>query len=166
MVRIFLKIPGQLHPKTGGRNNRQKAKIIGVVPFALGFLFVLGSCTNKGETPEEIARMFLDKYYIEIDQEGALPISAGLAEKKLKEELKLVEGIRGMGVSPQQAKPNIYYKFQDVKESGPATKVFRYKIIIKGGPQEVQKDAIMIVSKVNNVWKVTNYDTFEASSPP
>lgn len=165
MERIFLKIPRQPYPELGGRGKRQKTKITWIVSFVLGFLFVLGSCTNKGETPEEIATMFLDKYYIEIDQEGALRISAGLAEKKLKEELKLVEGIRGMGVSPQQAKPNIYYKFQDVKESGPATKVFRYKIIIKGEPQEVQKDAIMIVSKVDNVWKVTNYDTFDALSP-
>jgi hypothetical protein len=165
MVRIFILFPRQPDLEPGQRGKRQKVKIPPAISFILSFLFVLGGCSNKGETPEEIAMMFLDKYYIEIDQEGALRISAGLAEKKLKEELKLVEGIRGMGVSPQQAKPNIYYKFQDVKESGPATKVFRYKIIIKGEPQEVQKDAIMIVSKVENVWKVTNYDTFDALSP-
>lgn len=126
------------------------------------FLILLGGCTTEGETPEQVAAMFLDRYYIEIDQESALRISAGLAEKKLREELELVESIRNTGVSPQQVKPPIYYKFQDVKESGSYAKIFRYKITIKLAKQNIQKDAIIFVSQVNNVWKVTNYDTFDA----
>jgi|GEM_PF-1053450 len=130
----------------------------------LSLLAILGGCSPKGETPEQMVTLFLDKYYIEIDQEGALPLTAGLAEKKLREELKLVEGIRSSGVSPQQAKPNISYKFQNVKESNPNTWVFRYSILIQQEPQNIRKEAVIIVSKVDNAWKITNYDTFDA--PP
>src|SRR5436309_13913850 len=65
-----------------------------------------------------VADKFVDRYYVESDQDGALPLTTGIASMRLKDEVKLTresrQGNAGMLLRPVR----VYYRRRSLTGEG------------------------------------------------
>jgi hypothetical protein len=128
---------------------------------ALALLLLLVGCAPK--SAEAVADKFVDLYFVEIDQQRALPLTTGLARTKLEEELGLVEKIRH-NYEPEQAKPSIYYVRKSARVEGERAQL-TYDLTIKQGRDETPRSALISVEHVDGAWKVGNFIVREGHAP-
>src|SRR2546430_16979046 len=57
-----------------------------------------------------VADKFVDRYYVESDQDGALPLTTGIAALRLKEELNLTREARQGNAGMPLRQVRVYYK--------------------------------------------------------
>src|SRR5919206_1789308 len=75
---------------------------------ALAVALLLGACGGMKDAAS-VADKFVDRYYVESDQDGALPLTTGVASLRLKDELKLTREAR-LGNAGMQLRPvRVYY---------------------------------------------------------
>src|SRR5438105_5904529 len=92
-------------------------------------LLAIAAAACSGNTPISVGDRFVGRYYVELDQEGALALATGSAADRLRRELALVtEARRGAGVAER---PRVY--FDRVGEPLTKGNVFRitYKLTIQ-----------------------------------
>jgi hypothetical protein len=121
----------------------------------------LAGCTPK--TAEAVADRFVDLYFVEIDQRRAIELTSGLARQKLDEELTLVAKVRE-NYEPEQAKPSIYYKRRDAQVTGDRGR-FAYDLTIRHEKDNMPKNALISVERVDGKWTVANFIVGEGALP-
>jgi hypothetical protein len=115
------------------------------------------------DTPERVGDRFMDRYFVEIDQARARPLTSGLATRKLDEELRLVESVR-KSYSPDQAKPTVYYG-----RLGGETAVDHarasYEVRIKQGRDDTRRSVLLTFERTGGRWTVSNFTVEETQAP-
>src|SRR3954463_16170471 len=75
---------------------------------AVALALALQACGGMKDAGS-VADKFVDRYYVESDQDGALPLTTGVASMRLKDELKLTREAR-LGNAGMQLRPvRVYY---------------------------------------------------------
>lgn len=130
------------------------------------FLFVLNfsliACGHKN-TAEGVAEKFLYRYFIELNQQGALELSTGLAVDKLEKEIELLMSVRSdPDLDLSKHKPFIDYKLVNTQNRSDNSIAFFYQVSIKskGGGDEYKRQVVLTTVEIAGNWKVANFDTF------
>ncbi|MFQ5825413.1 MAG: hypothetical protein ACE5JB_15335 [bacterium] len=142
---------------------RIQIKLVLIIMFcSLGFI----TCGYENSA-EGVAEEFLYRYFIELNQKGALELSTGLAKDKLREEIELVQGIRSNPeLDLSQAKPFIDYKMVNSHRRSDKSIAFFYDVSIKSkGGEKNERQVVLNMVKIAGKWKVKNFDTFTADKP-
>jgi hypothetical protein len=108
--------------------------------------------------PASVADKFVDKYYVESDQVGALPYTAGVAAMHLNEELKLAaEARRGdSGMPVRQVR--VYYSRKALTGEGPKREVdYELDIRPQGGGDLQRLAHLRIAQQPDGTWRVTDF---------
>lgn len=119
------------------------------------------ACGHKN-TPEGVAEAFLFRYFIELNQRGALEFSTGLAAEKLNKEIELTQNIRMTpDLDLSKSKPFIDYKLINMqrRKNDGATLFYAVTIENRGGG-ESKREMVVTTTNVDGEWKVSNFDTF------
>src|SRR5260370_1346319 len=82
------------------------------------WLLLLAACGGM-KSPGSVADKFVDRYYVESDQTGALPFTSGVAALRLQDELRLsAEGRRGGGQQMPLRQIPLYYSRKSLPGAG------------------------------------------------
>lgn len=111
---------------------------------------------------EGVAEEFLYRYFIELNQQGALELSSGLAEDKLKEEIELLKSVRSEpDLDLSRHKPFIDYKLTNSQMRSDNTIAFFYDVTIESkGGDKYKRQVVLTTVEIDGKWKVQNFDTF------
>ena len=124
------------------------------LPALLAALAACGGMKDAGS----VADKFVDRYYVESDQDGALPLTTGLASMRLKEELVLTEGAR-LGKSGMPLRQvRVYYSRKSLSGEG-AQREAEYELDIRPqGGGELQRGAhLRLARQDDGTWRVTDF---------
>jgi hypothetical protein len=122
--------------------------VVALVLLACGGMKDVGSVADK----------FVDRYYVESDQDGALPLTIGVASMRLKDELKLTregrQGNPGMQLRPVR----VYYRRTALTGEG-AEREADYELDIRPqGGGEMQRGAHLVLARqMDGSWRVSRF---------
>ncbi len=121
----------------------------------------LSACGYKN-TPEGVADQFLFRYFIELNQRGALELSTGLALDKLEEEIKLTQNVRMTpSLDLAKHKPFLNYELLRVQKRSDQAAILYYDITIENpGGKKSERKFVLSTTKIQDVWKISNFDTY------
>jgi hypothetical protein len=120
---------------------------------------VLATACGGMKDPASVADKFVDKYYVESDQDRALPFTTGIASMRLHEELKLTAEARGGTTAGMQVRPErVYYKRRAFDGSGDKRGV-DYDIDIRpqGGGNLLRIAHLDLAQQQDGSWRVSNF---------
>jgi hypothetical protein len=120
-------------------------------------LALLGACGGMKDAGS-VADKFVDRYYVESDQDGALPLTTGVALMRLKDELKLTHESR-LGNAGMQVRPvRVYYRRKALSGDG-AEREADYELDIRPqGGGEMQRGAhVVLARQQDGTWRVTRF---------
>ena len=125
------------------------------------FLLCFFTACGPKNSPDGVAEAFLFRYFIELNQRGALELSAGLAEKKLQEEIELTQNVRMQpNLDLSKHKPFIDYERVNQNENaGTVTFFYDITVEVEGGPDR-KSQFVLSTIEIGGKWKVNNYDSF------
>jgi hypothetical protein len=129
-----------------------------MTPSRAGLFFLLAACGGMKD-PASVADNFVDKYYVESDQDRALPFTTGIATMRLHEELKLTAEARGGSTSGMQVRPErVYYKRHPLDGSGDKRSVDYDVDIRPQGGGDLQRIAHLdLAQQQDGSWRVSNF---------
>jgi hypothetical protein len=124
----------------------------------LAILLLIAACGGMKD-PASVADNFVDKYYVESDQDRALPFTTGVATMRLHEELKLTAEARGGNTGGLQVRPErVYYKRRGTGGAGDK-RSFEYEIDIRpqggGNLQRIAK--VDLAKQGDGSWRVSDF---------
>jgi hypothetical protein len=125
----------------------------------LTLALALAGCGGMKD-PASVADNFVDKYYVESDQDRALQFTTGIATMRLKEELKLTAEARGgRGSAGMQVRPErVYYKRSAVGGSGEKRSADYELDIRPQGGGDLQRSAhVDLLQQKDGSWRVSNF---------
>src|SRR5947209_9386976 len=124
-------------------------------PFVLS-LVLLGCGGIKD--PASVADKFVDRYYVESDQDGALPLTTGVASLRLKDELRLTREAR-LGNPGMQLRPVRVYYSRKALTGDDAERVADYELDIRPqGGGDLQRGAHLILAQQGDgTWRVASF---------
>ena len=129
------------------------------------FAGVIGlALTGCAETPQRVADRFVDRYFVEADQARARPLTAGLAQKKIDDELKLVGPVRQAEDDREQKRPTVFYERRELSVEGERARA-TYDLTIRFGSDETRKNALLSLEHAEGVWRVANFMVAEGHLP-
>lgn len=108
--------------------------------------------------PGSVADKFVDHYYVEADQDSALPLTTGIATMRLEDELKLTKEARqgnpGMTLRPVR----VYYKRKGLAGQG-ASREADYELDIRPqGGGDLQRGAhLTLAQQQDGTWRVSDF---------
>jgi len=127
----------------------------------MSLLLLVPGCGSRAVL---IADQFASYYFVEISQEKALPLTTGLARRKLEQELQLVATVRRGGYTPEQARPSISFRRTATRVEGGRARV-EYDVDVRIGSSRVQKRALVVLQHEGDSWHVSNFLVTEGASP-
>ncbi|RMF60562.1 MAG: hypothetical protein D6743_14765, partial [Calditrichaeota bacterium] len=102
-------------------------------------IFTTLSCGQKN-SPKGVADKFLFRYFIELNQRGALELATGLARQKLQKEIELTQSVRMQpDLDLNAQKPFIDYKLVNTQQRDGTSATLYYDVSIEtkaGGHQK------------------------------
>lgn len=122
-----------------------------------------GSLSCGGaRTPSGAADRFVDKYYVESDQQAALGLSEGMARLRLEDELRLV-GASRRGIAPGSHTAKVYYDRKRLDGQG-GTRTAEYALHIKPqGGTPIEKEAhLELRQQADGTWRVSRFNETSA----
>ena len=126
---------------------------------ARAFLLValLVSCGGMKD-PGSVADKFVDRYYVESDQDGALPLTTGVATLQLREELRLTASARQGRTEMPLRQVRVYYKRKALAGDG-AERTADYELDIRPqGGGELQRGAHLELRRGDDgTWRVQRF---------
>ena len=127
---------------------------------ALALVFACGGMKD----PASVADKFVDRYYVESDQQGALQFTAGVATLRLEDELRLSAEGRRTGNPLQSRQVRVYYTRAALSGSG-AERTADYQLDIRPqGGGELQRDAHLTLSRQSDgTWRVVRFHETQPS---
>ena len=125
---------------------------------AFSALLLIFTACGGMKDPAAVADKFVDKYYVESDQDRALPLTTGVAAMHLKDELALTaEGRRGQsGMTVRQVR--VYYTRKALTGDG-AGREADYELDIRPqGGGELRRDAhLRLAQEPDGTWRVADF---------
>ncbi len=121
------------------------------------FLLALAACGGMKD-PASVADKFVDRYYVESDQDAALPLTTGVATLQLQEELRLTaEARRGQSGMPLR-QVRVYYSRKSLQADG-ATVRADYELDIRPqGGGELQRGAhLELQRQADGTWRIARF---------
>jgi hypothetical protein len=124
---------------------------------ACAALAVLAACGGMKD-PGSVADKFVDRYYVESDQQGALPLTTGVAMLRLKDELRLSAEARRPGNPLPSRQVRVYYKRSALDGNGPE-RTADYKLDIRPqGGGDLQREAhLTLARQADGTWRVARF---------
>jgi hypothetical protein len=122
------------------------------------WLLLLAACGGM-KSPGSVADKFVDRYYVESDQTGALPYTSGVAALRLQDELRLsAEGRRGGGQQMPLRQIRVYYSRKSLAGEGKMREA-EYELDIRPqGGGELQRGAhLTLEQQPDGTWRVTRF---------
>jgi hypothetical protein len=119
--------------------------------------------------PASVADKFVDKYYVESDQDSALPFTSGVAAMRLKDELKLTaEARRGATEGPLR-QVRVYYTRTGLAGDGPSREVdYELDVRPQGGGRLQRLAHLKLAEQPDGTWRVSDFNErqeYERSPP-
>ena len=121
-------------------------------------VLLLAACGGMKD-PASVADSFVDKYYVESDQDRALPLTTGIATMRLKDELNLTAEARRGSTGGMQVRPErVYYKRRALDGTGDKRNA-EYDLDIRPqGGGDLQRTArVDLVQQKDGSWRVSNF---------
>ena len=105
-----------------------------------------------------VADKFVDRYYVESDQDGALPLTTGIAALRLKDELNLTREARQGNAGMPLRQVRVYYK-RKALTGDDAERVADYELDIRPqGGGSLQRGAQVTLSRQQDgTWRVSRF---------
>jgi hypothetical protein len=124
------------------------ASVLAVVVLACGSM----------KDPGSVADKFVDRYYVESDQDGALPLTTGVASLRLKDELRLTREAR-MGNAGMQLRPVRVYYTRKGLTGDDQERIADYELDIRPqGGGTLQRGAKVTLSRQQDgTWRVSRF---------
>lgn len=122
-------------------------------------LLALAACGGM-KSPAAVADGFVDHYYVESDQDKALPYTTGVATLRLEDELKLTAEARrgGNGPQMQMRQVRVYYKRTSLRGEGPRREADYELDIRPQGGGELQRGAhLALAQQPDGTWRVASF---------
>lgn len=116
----------------------------------------LALACSKPTSVAKVADLFVDYYFVEIDQEKALPLTTATARLKLEEELRQVKAVRGGGYAPSQAKATVYYERSYLQEQTTSARAI-YDITVKQDREEDYRHVLVSLTREGGAWRVSSF---------
>ena len=141
--------------RPGMRPGRQRLWQVGACAVVL---FVL-ACRPEAGTPRGSAERFLDAHYVHMDLVAAKRFCAGLALRKVEDEIRLT---RGQTVDEQTRKPQVRYRLLEERPRGKKRRYFVYEATatVPGATAQLKSRWLLALRDTEEGWKVWNYTEF------
>lgn len=125
---------------------------------AVALALLMAACGGMKD-PASVADSFVDKYYVESDQDRAMPFTTGIASMRLKDELKLTAEARGGNTSGMQVRPErVYYKRGAFAGDGEKKRVdYQLDIRPQGGGDLRRLAHLDLARQPDGSWRVVNF---------
>ena len=124
---------------------------------SLVLALVLAACGGMRDAGS-VADKFVDRYYVESDQDSALPLTTGVASLRLQDELKLTREAR-MGNPGMQLRPvRVYYKRTSLT-GGDREREAEYELDIRpqGGGKLQRGARLTLVRQEDGTWRISRF---------
>jgi len=121
-------------------------------------LLLLAACGGMKD-PGSVADKFVDKYYVESDQDSALAFTTGVASMRLRDELGLTaEARRAGGPQMQLRQVRVYYSRKSLTGEGDQRKA-EYELDIRPqGGGELEREAhLRLQREPDGTWRVADF---------
>ena len=126
---------------------------------ALLLLIALAACRSDPASPRGVAERFLDAHYVRIDLAAAEALTVGVAEKKLGDERKLVEG---QAIDEGTRQPHVYYRFIEERPAGAERSHLVYRATFAvDGADTFDRRILLVMQRDDTGWKIVNFEEFE-----
>ncbi len=124
---------------------------------------VLAACGGMKD-PGSVADKFVDRYYVESDQQGALPFTAGVATLQLEDELRLAAEGRRPGNPFPSRQVRVYYTRSAMLGDG-GERMADYKLDIRPqGGGDLQREAhLKLARQTDGTWRVVRFHETQPS---
>jgi hypothetical protein len=124
----------------------------------LQFALLITAACGGMKDPGTVADKFVDKYYVESDQDTALPLTSGVASLRLKEELGLTaEARRGQSGMPMR-QVRVYYSRKALTGDGAGREVDYELDIRPQGGGDLQRIAhLRLAREADGTWRVADF---------
>jgi hypothetical protein len=118
---------------------------------------VLSGCGGMKDAGS-VADRFVDRYYVESDQDGALPLTVGVASMRLKDELGLTRQSRQGNPGMQLRPVRVYYRRTSLTGDG-GEREADYELDIRPqGGGEMQRGAhLLLARQQDGTWRVSRF---------
>lgn len=133
---------------------------------ALGFTSI-GCRSARGEAAvapdgpaRRVADWFVDKHYVEADQEASVKATAGEAREKVLEELRLAQGARAGGYQASRAARQVYYEHLEGEGAHHV-----YALRVDAGAITLHKRVTLELAKVGGAWRVVRISEEDLPGP-
>ena len=131
--------------------------------FATLLALAVFGCGARND-PAAVADKFCFRYFVELNQPGALELASGLAADKLRKEIELLKGaartFEGGEREFHQLKPFIDYKMTDRATQDEDHVLFIYLVTIEArqGSDKMRREIVLNLLRKHGRWTVNNYD--------
>jgi len=118
---------------------------------------VLAGCGGMKDAGS-VADKFVDRYYVESDQDGALPLTVGVASMRLKDELNLTRQSR-LGNPGMQLRPvRVYYRRTALTGDGGEREAdYELNIRPQGGGDMQRGAHVVLARQQDGTWRVSRF---------
>ena len=124
--------------------------------FALALVLVTGCWSDR--SPRDVARRFLDKYYLEIDQRAALQLCEGAASSRIKNEIADLEVARREGLETSPSHPRMYYQqLAERPDPAPGERELEYELTIDSQGVQLRKRVNLRLKDEGGRWRIFNF---------
>ncbi|HEY6908637.1 MAG TPA: hypothetical protein VI356_04650 [Myxococcales bacterium] len=110
------------------------------------------------KSPGSVADKFVDHYYVEADQDSALPLTTGIATMRLEDELKLTKEARQGNPGMTLRQVRVYYKRKALSGQGPSREAdYELDIRPQGGGNLERGAHLTLSQQPDGTWRVSNF---------
>jgi len=126
-------------------------------------LALVAACGGMKD-PASVADKFVDRYYVESDQQGALAFTAGVATLRLQDELRLSAEARRPGNPLISRQVRVYYT-RSAMQGGDGERTADYKLDIRPqGGGDLQREAHLTLARQDDgTWRVVRFHETQPS---
>ncbi len=131
-----------------------RKRLHGAAPLTALLLAACGGMKDPGS----VADKFVDRYYVEADQDSALPLTTGVASLRLKDELKLTREAR-LGNPGMQLRPvRVYYRRTSLTGDDQQREADYELDIRPQGGGDLQRGAhLTLARQQDGTWRVSRF---------
>ena len=122
-----------------------------------GILLLLAACGGMKD-PGSVADQFVDRYFVESDQDSALRLTTGVASLQLRDELKLAAEGRHGDPGMQVRQVRVYYSRQSLTGEGDRREAdYELDIRPQGGGELKRGAHLELQRQPDGTWRVARY---------
>lgn len=132
---------------------------------------LLGACGGSVPGPEQVARSFVEAYYVRADLIAASGLAGGLAREKIERQAKLRKAPTGGGAGPTapglSKRRSVKYEILETRERTDGSRIYRLRLTISSSPMTLNVETLVTVGQRGKAdrrrWVVLNFMDLGAS---